>query len=64
MNVGDWNEITASLSPDTPVIFYNFAEKPLPPDAYCEGVAVRPSRLWDACEGWHPCVTVDLGEEC
>lgn len=64
MVVSDLNRITASLSPDTPVIFYNSAENCLPPDAYCEGVAVRLSTLWNAHEGWLACVTVDLGEEC
>lgn len=63
MIVQDWIEITATLSPDTPVIFYNSAEKPLESEAYCEGRAVTPSRLWDARAGWLPCVTVDLGEE-
>lgn len=64
MIVGDWIRITASLSPDTPVIFYNSSAKPLENDAYCEGSAVYPSRLWDAKVGWIPCVTVELGEEC
>lgn len=64
MTIEDWNRITASLSPETPVIFYNSAEEPLPPDAYCEGAALHLSRLWDARVGWMPCVTVDLGEEC
>ncbi len=64
MTVGDWNRITASLSPDIPVIFYNAAEKPLPADTYCEGAALCLSQLWDARLGWCPCVTVDLGEEC
>ena len=64
MVVKDLNQITACLSPDTPVIFYNSARESLASDAYCEGVAVRLSRLWNAREGWLPCVTVDLGEEC
>ena len=64
MIASDLNRITASLSPDTPVIFYNSTENSLPSDAYCEGVAVRVSRMWSPREGWRPCVTVDLGEEC
>lgn len=60
MVVGDWNNITASLSPDTPVIFYNSAEEPLPSDSYCEGLSVVPSRLWSGREGWIPCVMVEL----
>ena len=64
MVVNDLNQITASLSPDTPVIFYNSAANCLPSDTYCEGVAVRLSQLWSAREGWLPCVMVDLGEEC
>ncbi len=64
MIVQDLNRITASLSPETPVIFYNSAENCLPAGTYCDGVAVRLSRLWTAREGWVPCVTVDLGEEC
>lgn len=64
MIVGDWAKITASLTPETPVIFYNSCEKPLESDRYCEGAAVKPSRLWDAKTGWVPCVLVVLGEEC
>ncbi len=64
MIVGDWIRITASLSPETPVIFYNSSEKPLNSEGYCEGVGIAPSRLWDARCGWIPCVMVMLGEEC
>lgn len=62
MVVGDINKITASLSPDTPVIFYNSAAEPLSEDAYCDGVAVYPSRMWIGREGWTPCLTVELGQ--
>ena len=64
MNVADWQKITDSLSPDTPVIFYNASETPLHSDRYCEGLSVSVSRLWDAREGWLPCLLVELGEEC
>lgn len=64
MVVSDLNRITDTLSPDTPVIFYNSSADSLSPDTYCDGVAIRLSELWSAREGWRPCVTVDLGEEC
>ena len=62
MVVGDIQKITASLSPDTPVIFYNSCTEPLSEDTYCDGVAVYSSRMWDGPNGWTPCLTVELGQ--
>ncbi len=61
MVLGDWQEIVATLSPDTPVIFYRADAETMPEDSYCDGLRVAPSSMWSSREGWQPCVTVDLG---
>ncbi len=63
MVVGDWQTITATQSPDTPVIFYVAADHPLEEGTYCDGASVAPSRMWTPQDGWLPCVTVTLVEE-
>ncbi len=60
MVLDEWNEVTAALPPDTPVIFLNTGNRPIEPDDYCDGTAVFPSQMWSSGVGWQPCVTVEL----
>lgn len=62
MIVGDIKKITATLSPDLPVIFYNSTAEPLASDAYCDGATIKTSQMWVGREGWVPCVVVELGQ--
>ena len=62
MCLKEWNRLLGQLPEDTPVIFYQSAEKPLLSGTYCDGIDVTASRMWEGKRGWVPCVVVTLGE--
>jgi len=62
MKLEDWKRVVKEMPADTPVIFYQTAEKPLTEGGYCDGLRVAPSRMWEGHRGWVPCVLVELGQ--
>ncbi|MBQ8682924.1 MAG: hypothetical protein IJ518_00225 [Clostridia bacterium] len=61
MKLGEWNGLVHRLPPETPVVFLCDGTKALEPGDYCDGLAVKPSEMWEG-DGWRPCVLVELGE--